>query len=486
LKSLSPLRKTWWAFIFLVLFGLALYLPFLEFKEFKGEEGRRVVVALEMLEKGDFWAPSILGKPYFMKPPLFNWVLAVAFKISGNFSEFTARLVSSLSAIITALFLSLIWMKVLKKEESLPFSGKEPPLWILLLPGLIYLTIPQVIDKALLAEIEAFYALLVTFSLYFWFYLFELKGKKDLAFFVAGCFSGLAILTKTFQALLFFYLPLILYLRKRHFLKLLYSKGHFLFLLGLLLVFGAWFIPVSLKVGFKPFLTAWLAEYSGATRIEGKLLSHLEVYTADAVLYFFPWLLLLLLWIKRENLEHLRSYPLLSRLGALSVFLFVSAYFSHLLIPGARLRYIFPATSGLAFLSSLAFLLCPKILGFSPKKVFIFLISFLFLSKYAYTFYSNSKSPKYFHTVSSQLANYLSGEKVLYLCETLPPYLVYYLKYKYQVVEEVKYLETCKEIPSGIFVLVPRKEKLLNEISLPLEVIPLKIRSNEYLLFKGG
>jgi len=55
LKSLPPLRKTWWAFIFLVLFGLVLYLPFLGFKEFKGEEGRRAVVALEMLEKGDFF-----------------------------------------------------------------------------------------------------------------------------------------------------------------------------------------------------------------------------------------------------------------------------------------------------------------------------------------------------------------------------------------------------------------------------------------------
>ncbi len=442
-------------------------------------------MALEMLEKGDFLVPSILGKPYFMKPPLFNWVLVLAFKLSGNFSEFTARLVSSLSVIITALFLGLIWMKVLKEENPPPFPGEKPPVWVSLLPGLIYLTIPQVMDKALLAEIEAFYALLVTLSFYFWFYLFELKGKKDLAFFVAGCFSGLAVITKTFHSLLFFYLPLILYFRQRQSLKLLYSRGHFLFVIGLLLVFGAWFIPVSLKVGFEPFLKAWIAEYTSAIGIKGKLLSHLEVYTVDAVLYFSPWFLLLLLLIKRRNLEHLRSYPLLSRVGALSAFLFISAYFSHLLIPGARLRYIFPATSGLAFLSSLVFLLCPKILGFSPKKVFIFLISFLFLSKHAYTFYSNTKSPKYFHNVSSQLANYLSGEKVLYLCETLPPSLVYYLKYKYQVVEEIKYLESCKEIPPGIFILAPRKEKLLHAASLTSKAIPLKIGSNEYLLIKG-
>lgn len=191
----------------LVLFALVLYLPFLGAKEFKGEEGRRVLIALEMLEKGDFWVPSILGRPYLMKPPLFNWVLVLAFKVSGSFSEFTARLVSSISAILTALFLSLIWMEVLRKEDPPPFSGKEPSWWILLLPGLIYLTIPQVIDKALLAEIEAFYALLVTLSLYLWFYLFEVKGKRNLGFFVAGCFSGLAVLTKTFQALLFSTFP---------------------------------------------------------------------------------------------------------------------------------------------------------------------------------------------------------------------------------------------------------------------------------------
>jgi 4-amino-4-deoxy-L-arabinose transferase-like glycosyltransferase len=486
LRGLYPLRNKWWAFLLLVLFALVLYLPFLGAKEFKGEEGRRVLIALEMLEKGDFWVPSILGRPYLMKPPLFNWVLALAFKVSGSFSEFTARLVSSISAILTALFLSLIWMEVLRKEDPPPFSGKEPSWWIVLLPGLIYLTIPQVIDKALLAEIEAFYALLVTLSLYLWFYLFEVKGRRDLGFFVAGCFSGLAVLTKTFQALLFFYLPVILYLRKRHSLKLLFTRGHLLFFGGLLLVFGAWSVPVSLKVGFKPFLQAWLAEYLGNLRTKGTLGEHLSVYTMDALLYFSPWLLFLWLWVKRENLELLRSYPLLFRLGEFSAFLFVGAYFFHFFIPASRLRYIFPATSGLAFPSALLFLLMPKILGFSSKKVFIFLISLLFLSKHAYTLYSKEKNPHYFQNLSLQLASELSGEKVLYLCEIAPPYLIYYLKYKYQVVKEIKYLESCKEIPPHGFVLAPRKEGLSKQLSHPLKVIPFKIRSDEYLLFKGG
>jgi len=52
-----------------------------------------------MLETKNFLIPTLFGEPYFTKPPVFNWVLAGAFAITRDYSEWTARMVSSLSVI---------------------------------------------------------------------------------------------------------------------------------------------------------------------------------------------------------------------------------------------------------------------------------------------------------------------------------------------------------------------------------------------------
>jgi len=90
--------------IFLIIFALGLYLPYIELKEFQGEEGRRALVALQMLETRNFLIPNILGEPYFNKPPLFYWLLALVFSITNNCSEFVARSVSTVMALSGAVF----------------------------------------------------------------------------------------------------------------------------------------------------------------------------------------------------------------------------------------------------------------------------------------------------------------------------------------------------------------------------------------------
>ena len=109
------MKKTLLIILILFLFGFALYFPFLGEKEFQGEEGRRVLIALQMLENKEFLIPEIFNEPYFNKPPLFNWALAGFFFITKSYSEVTARLFSSLCLIFTSLFLVFIWQKLLTK-----------------------------------------------------------------------------------------------------------------------------------------------------------------------------------------------------------------------------------------------------------------------------------------------------------------------------------------------------------------------------------
>src|SRR6266567_3373760 len=57
----------------------ALYLPALGSLAIKGEEGRRILPGIAMLETGNYLVPQVGGETYFRKPPLINWLVAASF-----------------------------------------------------------------------------------------------------------------------------------------------------------------------------------------------------------------------------------------------------------------------------------------------------------------------------------------------------------------------------------------------------------------------
>jgi 4-amino-4-deoxy-L-arabinose transferase-like glycosyltransferase len=69
----------------------AIYLPALGSLEIKGEEGRRILPAVTMLDTGNYLVPQVGSEPYYRKPPLVNWLVAVSFKVTGARNEWTAR-----------------------------------------------------------------------------------------------------------------------------------------------------------------------------------------------------------------------------------------------------------------------------------------------------------------------------------------------------------------------------------------------------------
>src|SRR6056297_2475753 len=55
------------------------------------DEGRRALVALEMILKNEYLAPTLNGEFYYQKPPLFNWILVASFKLFDSYSAFALR-----------------------------------------------------------------------------------------------------------------------------------------------------------------------------------------------------------------------------------------------------------------------------------------------------------------------------------------------------------------------------------------------------------
>lgn len=83
----------------LIAVGILVSLPLMELR---AEEPRRAIVAMEMVLKNNYIVPKIFGVNYYNKPPLFNWLIALLFKVTGSYNETWVRLPSILSLFITA------------------------------------------------------------------------------------------------------------------------------------------------------------------------------------------------------------------------------------------------------------------------------------------------------------------------------------------------------------------------------------------------
>ncbi|MCX7793366.1 MAG: glycosyltransferase family 39 protein [Thermodesulfovibrionales bacterium] len=322
--------------ILIIFYGLLINLPYYHLKEFQGEEGRRVVIALEMIKSGDYVVPTLEGEVYLNKPPLFNWLLAAMFNITGSSAEATARAVSVLSAIICAIIVSLFWLKLGFKD-----------LWFL--PGLVFLSIPDVMDKAIRAEIDMTFTLTVTASILSWFYLYELKKRNLAGWIVSLVLLTIAFLTKGIISVYFFYLTIGCYLFSNKRLKELTSINHLTGVFAGVIVFSLWFIPLLKRIDLQTVLSAWLQEILVRKEpLKDSFWRHLIDFPLQFIIGYMPWIGFLLFFKKRlmlnKGLKDILTFSLLPIISTLIIFW---------LIPGARVRYILPLSGIFALLIAL-------------------------------------------------------------------------------------------------------------------------------------
>lgn len=149
------------------------------------DEAIFVQVSKEILSTGDWIAFHIRGAPFFHKSPLRIWLNSIAFILFGT-NEFSARLWSAVSSLITVLIVYLLAKNIYGKKTGL-------------LASLILLLSNQFIFErcSRSAEEDATVVLFICLTLYF----FWLSRKREVCIYISSIFVGLAFMTKNTLAL---------------------------------------------------------------------------------------------------------------------------------------------------------------------------------------------------------------------------------------------------------------------------------------------
>lgn len=323
--------------IIVILVWAALYLPALGSLAIKGEEGRRILPGISMLETGNYLVPQVGGETYFRKPPLINWLVAASFKIFGRQNEWTARMPS----VISVLFVAIAFVTVAR--PSLGPRGST-------IAALIWLINAGIIEKGRLIEIEALYVSLSALAIIFWLSFWQQKKSAWLIWTLPFVFLGLGWLAKGPLHLLFFYGVVIAVLWQERNWRALFHPAHFVGILVMLGIFAAWAVPFLQATGHATATTKWSQQFTGRLRGTDFEFGRWIFNIPHGVLYLLPWVIFLPLG-RGDNFaaEKDRQFAKALVWGAVVPFVIVD------LVPGAIPRYAMPALVPACWLLAMTF-----------------------------------------------------------------------------------------------------------------------------------
>ena len=324
----------WKAFLVLIVAWGAIYLPGLGRTELKGEEGRRILPAIEMLKTGNWIVPRVGGEDYYNKPPGINWLVAFSFALTGEQTELTARLPSAIFVLI--LMAMLIWIPI-------PWLNLEARL----IAAIIYLTSAAIIEKGRLIEIESVYIALTGIATLLWLNLWSRKVSRWLLWLPVGFVLGFGLLVKGPFILIFFYSVVISVLWHEKKLRELFRIEHIVAVGIAAIMAGSWALMAI--------------QQTDATKMASRMSSQLvtRIIRKPDILYwgqnfvrefvtFLPWLLFVpILWDKKLASRIDPQYRALfrgSRLGMVIGFCIINV------MPGMEARYAMPVIPLAAFL----------------------------------------------------------------------------------------------------------------------------------------
>ncbi len=242
--------------------------------------------ARSILERADWLVPYYKGEPFFDKPPLTYWLMALAFEALGT-SPGAARVVSAVAAL--GVLASTLWLGVLLFGRRAALFGA-----LVLATSLAFAVFGRVAMSDMLLALWSTLAAALAVR--------ATRDRAGVSVVALGVVLGLGFLTKGPVAVLFpGFAVLLLLIANRGRLARLVRPGPLLAALALSVLIGfSWFVAVHMRLGPGPleyfFLRENLARFAGETYDSGRSpFFYVVTYLAEGL----PWSLFLPLAIRR-------------------------------------------------------------------------------------------------------------------------------------------------------------------------------------------
>ena len=322
------LSKADWRLVALIvaLLGIAL-VSHLHILPLRAEEPRRALVALEMELSGNYISPTINGVFYYNKPPVYNWLLILFYKITGSYNEWVVRLPGVISLLLIGLLHFFISRKHIDEQTAL-------------LSALFFVTSADILFYfSLIGEIDLFYTLLVYLQIIAIFHFYR-SGQYGRMFVFSYFMAALGLLTKGLPSLLFqAFTGLALLLSEKRW-RLLFSPWHLLGIAVFLLVTGGYFYQYSQYNEVGLLLAKLLSESTERTVMEKGVfeqIQHVFLFPLMLLKILLPYIILLPFLFHKGMREAVKSQPLLR----FTVVFITSNIWVYWLSPGTKDRYLY-------------------------------------------------------------------------------------------------------------------------------------------------
>lgn len=291
------------------------------------EEPRRSLIAMEMLENGNFIVPTQLGEWYYKKPPFFNWVLLAFAGTLGGFEAFVLRL----PTVISTLGIGVLMFLAGRRYVNESFGWYSAFLFCLSGGILFYFSS--------LAEIDLFYSF-ITFAGILAVFHFYQQHRPYLLFLSTYFLGAVGTLTKGLPSLFFIIISLIVFFVYQRATRKLLSRAHMAGLLLYTIIIGGYLYLYARSAPIDQLLQTFWGESSERTVLESgwwSFIQHLIQFPLDTLKDTLPGVIILVFAVRKDFLRQIRN----NELVVFSLLMFVANILIYWLSPGSRQRYIY-------------------------------------------------------------------------------------------------------------------------------------------------
>ncbi len=295
------MNAKWW-------YGLALLLLFpallikLGLVPFIDDEAIRALVAQEMLWSGNYITPMLHGQFYYNKPPLWNWLLTVSFRLGGGAGEWAARLPAV--ACLLGYGGTIYW--VMRRHYGTRAG---------LLHALVFLTCGRILFwDSMLALIDIAFSWCIFGLFMVVYHRFERRDWWGL-FLGSYLLTAVGFMLKGLPAIVFQGLTLVSYFAYRREFRRLFSWPHVASGLLCLALLGCYYLAYhqynDLGVVWRTLFTESSKRTVVRFGIEETVLQ-VVTFPFEMIYHFLPWSLLIVYYLRRDAWRLIRQDPFMT------------------------------------------------------------------------------------------------------------------------------------------------------------------------------